>query len=207
MVKRWLLIELIDGCRVWCPRGSSKSPKAVPPTTDQDQEKRDQCAITFCETPSSTSCWTGLTRSEPGRFARRDARAVVCCTVRATRASRAGSRAACAGPMRGDEVSAAPRAGAGQLGTVPGSAEMPCTAAHPRSDIGGAETQQATEPDDRWQIATGGVAVIDRLLGKTESSGKRFRGELDGVNHDGRSNDIHLGRLNGDECRCLADHG
>jgi hypothetical protein len=30
---------------------------------------------------------------------------------------------------------------------------------------------------------------------------------LDGVKQDGRSNDIHLGRLGGDECRCLEGHG
>jgi len=30
---------------------------------------------------------------------------------------------------------------------------------------------------------------------------------MDGVNHHGRSDDIHLGRLDGDECRCLVGHG
>jgi hypothetical protein len=30
---------------------------------------------------------------------------------------------------------------------------------------------------------------------------------LDGVNQDGRSNDNHLGRLDGDECRWLVVHG
>lgn len=30
---------------------------------------------------------------------------------------------------------------------------------------------------------------------------------VDGVNQHGRSNDIHLGRLDGDERRCLVGHG
>jgi hypothetical protein len=30
---------------------------------------------------------------------------------------------------------------------------------------------------------------------------------VDGVKQDGRLNDIHLGRLDGDECRCLLGHG
>ena len=31
--------------------------------------------------------------------------------------------------------------------------------------------------------------------------------QMDSVKQDGRSNDIHLGRLDGDECRWLEGHG
>jgi hypothetical protein len=36
---------------------------------------------------------------------------------------------------------------------------------------------------------------------------RQFQAQVDSVNHEVRSSDIHLGRLDGDECRCLVGQG
>ena len=58
----------------------------------------------------------------------------------------------------------------------------------------------------RRKPTTGLIMHTDR---GSQYASDRYRRliKVDGVKQDGRSNDIHLGRLDGDECRCLGGHG
>ena len=49
-----------------------------------------------------------------------------------------------------------------------------------------------------------GVDVVERMASFCRDV---IGSKLDSVKQDGRSNDIHLGRLDGDECRWLEGHG
>ena len=54
-------------------------------------------------------------------------------------------------------------------------------------------------PHQLWLLKTGRA--------KPEANAAMRHGTVDGVNQEVRSSDIHLGRLDGDECRCLAGQG
>ena len=58
---------------------------------------------------------------------------------------------------------------------------------------------------DCKRVGNGEKALV--YLGRYLYRGVIREADLDGVNHLGRSDDIHLGRLDGDECRCLVGHG